>query len=163
VPGENVPQPQDASALDAKIARLDTEIKRLDQLRSSDLETVAATLAAAKETVVSAQLSMDKRLDQMNEFRDQLREQASTFVRSDTLNAFMTERRQALETMDSTFDKRYEELRNLIAIEREERKGNEGIKRGMGQTTTIIVAAIGLVGTVLGIVIILSNVLTGLP
>ncbi len=118
-----------------------------EQFRSHNREHVqldrAITLAVA---------SMDKRLDQMNEFRSQLADQVTTFARKESVDA-----------LDSATDRRFEELRGLIATEREERRANEGIKRGMGQTTTVIVAAIGLVGTMLGIVIILANVLTTAP
>lgn len=95
-----------------------------------------------------AEVSIDKRLDTMNEIRAQLRDQAGTFARS-----------EAVQAVDEALDRRYEELRTLIGTEREERRANEGIKRGMSQTTAVIVAVITVIGTLLGITVILSNLL----
>jgi biopolymer transport protein ExbB/TolQ len=127
------------------------------------VETHKDQHAAENRAVTAATVAMDKRLDQMNEFREQLRDQATSFVRRETLDAFIVERRHALEALGNEIDKRYEELRNLIATEREERRANEGVRRGMNATTAIIVTAIGVMGTVLGIVVVVVNLLTGSP
>lgn len=107
---------------------------------------------AEQRAVEAAVKAMDRRLDSMNEFRDQLRDQAGTFIRREQLEAFITQ-----------YERAHDEVLALIATEREERRANEGVKKGMSQTTGLIVTAIGVVGTVLGIIIVLSNVLTTAP
>ena len=107
---------------------------------------------AEYRAVEAAQASMDKRLDTMNEFRDQLRDQAATFVR-----------REALEVLDSYIDRRYEELRSLIGSEREERRANEGNRQGVSGSLGWIIAALGAAATIISIVVVLSNVLTTPP
>jgi len=102
--------------------------------------------SSESEAVKAAVTAMDRRLDEMNKFREQLRDQAADFARKD-----------ALDTLDAQATRQYEELRALIQTEREERRANEGVKRGMSQTTTIIVAAIGVAATLLSIVVILAN------
>ncbi len=61
-----------------------------------------------QEALASAAKDMDRRLDSMNEFRDQLREQAAEFVTMDAL--LELERRQGLfiETVKSEMIKRAE-------------------------------------------------------
>ena len=87
--------------------------------------------------------AMDKRLDSMNQFRDQLREQAGDFVNKDV------------------FEARFREIEKEIATERTARREAEGVKRGMSQTTAFIVGAITLVGIVLGILVVVINLATG--
>ena len=103
---------------------------------------------AEQRAIEAATTAMDKRLDAMNEFRDQLRDQAASFVRRDQL-----------ESLDASVDRRYEELRSLIATEREERRSNEGARRGINQSTAFIVGAIGLTGTIVGILVVVVNLL----
>jgi hypothetical protein len=107
---------------------------------------------AEQRAVEAATQAMDKRLDTMNEFRDQLRDQASTFVR-----------REQLESVESAIEKQVNELRTQIQMEREERRASEGTKRGISQSTGVIVGAISLVGVALGIVVVIINLLTGSP
>lgn len=104
---------------------------------------------AEQRALEAAVISMDKRLDAMNEFRDQLRDQAATFVR-----------RADLEGLEKQTDGKYEELRGLIATEREERRGAEGGRQGASSSIGWIVTAIGAAATILGIVIVVANLLT---
>jgi flagellar motor component MotA len=136
----------------------------------AEQEALAAALAAHKElheahstahsdrhiaeqqAVRAATTAMDRRLDEMNNFREQLRDQASTFAR-----------KEMVDSVETQASRQYEELRALIQTEREERRATEGVKRGMSSTTAIIVTAIGVVGTVLGIIIVGANLITGTP
>lgn len=114
----------------------------------------------ALEAAVKA---MDRRLDEMNQFRDSLREQASTFLRREQLEAFI-----------ATYERAHDEVVQLIRDEREERRtleashalvhrGEEGVKKGMSQSTAIIVGAIGLAATVISVVVVLINFVTATP
>jgi biopolymer transport protein ExbB/TolQ len=93
--------------------------------------------------------AMNERLKGMNEIRAQLNTQAATFQ---TLAAAGSE--------DKALHGRIDEMRErIVAIEKGDVK-QEG--RGLGQSATvaIIVGAIGLVGTILGIIVVLANLAT---
>ena len=105
--------------------------------------------ASEQDAVKAATTAMDRRLDGMNEIRTQLNDQAQTFARKD-----------AVDTLENQSTRQYEELRALIQTEREERRANEGAKRGISQGTAIIVGAIGLAATVVTTVVLLANFLT---
>jgi hypothetical protein len=118
---------------------------------------------AEYKALVAATSAMDRRLDQMNEFREQLRDQAASFVRQENFDTFKDERRHALTALDASIDVRIDSLTKLIQTEREERRATEGVKRGMSATTAIIVTAISVVGVALGIIVVVVNLLTGSP
>jgi hypothetical protein len=104
---------------------------------------------AEQRALEAAVVAMDKRLDSMNEFRDQLRDQAATFVRREQLEEFITR-----------YERAHDEVLGLVQTEREERRANEGSRRGTSSSIAWIIAAISAVGGVLGIIIVISNVLT---
>lgn len=115
---------------------------------------------AEQRAVLAATDSMDRRLDSMNEFRDQLRDQAATFLRREQLEAFVTQ-----------YERAHEEVVQQIRTEREERRaaeaahalihrGEEGVKKGMSQYTAIIVAGLGVTATVISVIVVLANFLS---
>lgn len=112
---------------------------------------------AEQRAVLAAQNSMELRLNSMNEFRDQLRDQASTFLRREQLETFVTQ-----------YERAHDEVVQQIRTEREERRaaeaahalihrGEEGVKKGMSQYTAIIVGAVGVAATVISVVVIIAN------
>jgi len=108
----------------------------------------------AEERAVKAAVSaMDKRLDGMNEFRDQLRDQAGTFVRTPEMQALEKQFRSDLESMDKRIDTEREERREQQSL-------RVGTQQGISQSTAFIVGAVGLVGAILGVIVIVSNFLT---
>jgi Flp pilus assembly protein TadB len=105
---------------------------------------------AEKQARDAAVASMEKRLESMNEFRDQLREQATTFQQVKTA-----------EAAHDAIDKRLDEMRErIVAIEKGDVK-QEGRSLGQGAVVAIIVGAVAFVGSILGIVIVVVNILTG--
>ena len=119
--------------------------------------------ASEQRAVDAAVKAMDRRLDSMNEFRDQLRDQAATFIRREQLEAFIAQ-----------YERAHDEVVQLIRTEREERRGNEathalvhgneeGQKKGISQSTAIIVGAIGLAATIITVVVVIINFLTATP
>lgn len=64
-------------------ALLATQVERIAALHA---EAHAREHALTGDALDKAAVSMEKRLESMNEFRDQLREQASTFVRRDMMD-----------------------------------------------------------------------------
>jgi hypothetical protein len=92
----------------------------------------------ARDTATAA---MEKRLEGMNEFRNQLRDQQATFVRREVFDALME---------------------RVTNIEKGDVK-QAGQRIGQGTVIATIVGAITFVGVVLGIVIVLANFATGTP
>jgi hypothetical protein len=113
----------------------------------------AAVHQAESQARDKAEASVDKRLEGMNEFRDQLRQQASTFLTIAVFEAWKEEYRRA-----------HDELRVLITDLQKTDLGTaerrSGLVKGQGMVIAAIVGSVSLVGTILGIVIVLSNVLT---
>jgi hypothetical protein len=68
-----------------------------------------------------------------------------------------------IESLEADMDRRYNELRTALLAEREERRDQQnlrvGAQRGISQGTAIIVGAVGLVGGVLAIVVVVANLL----
>lgn len=123
-----------------------------ESVHKNALDAHNAMHSAEDRAVNLAQMSMDKRLDGMNEFRDQLRDQASTFVGNDQFDAFV-----------SQYERAHQEVVALIATEREERRANEGKDKGQSSTVAWIFAGLGAASTILAMIIIFSNFATASP
>lgn len=115
--------------------------------REHSLDEKASTIALAahakehsleKDARDKAEHAIDTRLQTMNEFRAQLKDQASTFARADTVAA-LTDR--------------------IIAIEKLDIKG-EGKAIGQGTVIAVIIGAVTFIGTILGILIVVANFAT---
>lgn len=123
-------------------------------------------------SVATAAVSVDKRLEGMNEFRDQLREQARAFASSERLDSVSSAIDRRLIDMQQMLDRRFADAtkhtdekheanrQRIEAIEKKDVKG-EGKSLGQGTVVAIIVGAIALMGTLLTIVIAVANALTG--
>lgn len=59
---------------------VDTVKEHFDDLREADQRAIAAALAAAEKANEKADLANNKRFDGTNEFREQLNDQAATFI-----------------------------------------------------------------------------------
>ena len=88
------------------------------------------------EALLKAETSMDKRLQAMTEL---------------------------FAARDVAYGERFDGILEAIRVVRETDVKAEGRSLGQGATIAIIVAAIGFVGTILGIIIALANVATGTP
>lgn len=104
-----------------------------EQLHRSAYDAHVAQHGAEDRAVDLAQKAMDKRLDGMNEFRDQLRDQASTFVRRDQLDSFIAQ-----------YERAHAEVVSLIATEREERRADEGRDTGSLDARTLTFSIVGV-------------------
>jgi hypothetical protein len=93
---------------------------------------------------------------QSNEWRGSLSDLRITFAsKSD------------LESIEAQMRTGFESLRQALAEEREERRDQQnlrvGAQRGIGQGTAIVVGAVGFVGVVLSIIVIMVNFLSSAP
>lgn len=100
-----------------------------------------------------AEAAVDKRLEGMNEFRDQLRTQATSFL---TISVFDTWKEEDRRQND--------EMRALIIELQKTDLGSasrqSGLARGQGMVIAAIIGSISVASVLLGIVIAVANALT---
>ncbi len=110
-----------------------------------------------------AESANDKRFSSTNAYREQLNEMIRQLAPKEALDVFVKDVDRRFEESRKDRERRHEELRHAIsALERTDVKA-EGKGIGQGAVVAYIVTAIGLVGSVLAIVIVLSNALTTGP
>lgn len=109
---------------------------------------------AESEARDKAAAAVDKRLEGMNEFRDQLRQQATSFL---TIGVFDTWKEENRRGMD--------DIKGLIIELQKTDLGSSarssGLARGQGMIIAAIVGAITIGSVVFGLVISVINALTG--
>jgi hypothetical protein len=72
-----------------------------DQRFSDQEKAVQAALAAAEKAVTKAEMAAEKRFDAVNEFRQTLSDQQTTFVRQDVIDARMSSFEQQMKALTS--------------------------------------------------------------
>lgn len=118
---------------------VDTLKEYVEALRSDDQKAVQAALLAAKEAVIKAETATEKRFESVNEFRQQLGDQSNTFLPRPEYNA----QHKALEDRVTDLTDRMNKT--------------DGAKSGSDITVGKIYAAVGVVGAILAILVLLSN------
>lgn len=118
---------------------VDTLKAHYDQRFIDQDKAVQAALTAAKEATLKAEDASNKRFDSVNEFRSTLSDQVNTFL----------PRRE--------YDARHETLEKLVTEISDRINRSEGAKVGSDITIGKIYAAIGVVGAILGIIVLLTN------
>ena len=108
--------------------------RRYQQRFTAQEQAVAAALTSAKEAVSKAEAASEKRFDSVNEFRATLADQSATLISR-------TEVDQRFKGIDEKVD---------IIMGRMDRL--EGRAGGQTSTWAYIIAGIGLVGTIVGII-----------
>jgi len=101
----------------------------------SQEKAVAAALAAAKEAVAKAETASEKRFDAVNEFRQTLTDQTNTFLPRPEYNA------------------QHKALEEKVDIVTKKMNLDRGGEISMGK----IYAAVGAVGAILGMTVLLAN------
>ncbi len=110
-----------------------------------------------------AEQATDKRFTSVNGTRDQMAELIRSLASKDTVDGMALDTTRRWEENRKELDRRFDEQRLAITnIEKGDVKG-EGKELGRSTMVAIIVTAVGLVGTILGIVIVISNFATGTP
>jgi len=100
-----------------------------------------------------AETSIDKRLEGMNEFRDQLRTQASSFLTIAVFDAHWKDLGTQLGDIKLG-------ITDLQKTDLGSESRRSGFIRGQGQVIAAIITSVTLASLILGIVIILSNAFT---
>lgn len=104
---------------------------------------VALVHEASERAIFKAEAATEKRFESVNAFRAQLAAQTSSFL--------------PREVAESQFEAMNKRLGVLEAANR----FDEGRQKGVGMSAGVLVAALGAVATIITIVIVLANVLTG--
>lgn len=118
---------------------VDTLKEHFGQRFTDSDKAIQAALLAAKEAVLKAETATEKRFESVNEFRQQLSDQTNTFLSRLEYNA----QHKAIEDRVTDLTDRL----NRTA----------GAKEGSEITMSKIYGAIGAVGVVLGIIILIAN------
>ena len=118
---------------------VDTLKEHFEQRFQDSDKAVQAALQATKEAVLKAEVATEKRFESVNEFRAQLADQSSNLMpRSE-----YTVQHKALEDKISELTDRFNQ--------------SEGANKGSQITKGTMFAAIGALGTILGIVVLVAN------
>lgn len=117
----------------------DLDMREYDKLREADQRALKAALQAVKEDNEKKAVAMEKRFDSVNEFRQTLSDQTSTFLPRPEYVA----NHKALEDKIQALTDRM----NL----------KDGATKGSELTIGKIYAAIGGVGAILAIIVLLAN------
>lgn len=118
---------------------VDTLKEYIEQRFTDQDKAVQAALLAAKEAVLKAETASEKRFESVNEFRGQLADQTATLIP-----------RAEADTRFSALGEKVSDLTDRI-------NKTDGAKVGSEVTIGKIYAAIGVVGAVLGIIVLLAN------
>ena len=118
---------------------VDTLKEYVEQRFMDQDKAVQAALLAAKEAVLKAEVASEKRFEGVNEFRKTLSDQTATFL---TRNEYSGRHQAVVDKIDAL----------TLRI-----SATEGEKKGSDVTIGKIYAAIGVVGAVLGIIVLLAN------
>jgi len=102
-------------------------------------KAVQAALLAAKEAVLKAEVASEKRFESVNEFRGQLSDQTNTFMP-----------RTEAEQRTSALAEKISDLTDRV-------NKAEGATKGSEVTIGKIYAAIGAVGAILAIIVLLAS------
>lgn len=114
---------------------VDTLKEYFEQRFTDQDKAVQAALLAAKEAVLKAEVASEKRFESVNEFRQQLSDQTNTFIPRPEYTA------------------QHKALEDKVALLTDIMNQNKGGDISMNK----IYAAIGAVGAILGIIVIIAN------
>jgi len=133
---------------------LRTESRAANRLLSEQMAIAHREVHTAESQARDkAATAVDKRLEAMNEFRDQLRQQATSFLTISVFDTWKEENRR-----------QNEDLKVLITDLQKTDLGSEsrrsGTIRGQGMVIAAIVGSISVAATILGLVILVGNLLS---
>lgn len=115
--------------------RYATQTKALDAAFNSAERAVSAALQAAETAVQKAELASDKRFEAVNEFRNQLSDQASRFMTRDESLARHDRTQEQLKEVNSRLDL------------------NQGRNTGLDNAWAYIIGIVGVTGGIVGLIL----------
>lgn len=127
------------------VTHLTSLIKEVERRVDIRFDAVSAAVETAfreaQRATDKAELAAEKRIEGLNEFRGQLSDQAATFATKDSLE-------QLAERVSLMVDRTRDDLESLA----KRIDLREGSSQGRASTHAAIIAGVGVVGTLLGIV-----------
>lgn len=139
-----------------KIKYLETRIVSVDDKHSAAVSAVkevsAATSAASEKAILKAEDAQKELNIKNNEFRGQLKDQASLFISNAEARLQFTNFDDKLNLMRGDFERRIEHLSKIDS----ERSGKSA---GMQTSWAMLIAVIGIIGTIVSIIVAASVLL----
>lgn len=129
---------QQVSALSALT---DAKFVTFRTLIDSQAEKVALALTAADKAVMKSETATEKRFEGVNEFREQLRDQAATLAS-----------RREVESGEAALNAQIEVLRGRLTEITRRMDMKEGQSKGVSSSLAAIVTAIGATATLVGLI-----------
>lgn len=118
-----------------------------------------------EDALKKAATHIDQRLAAMNEFREQLRDQASTFVRRELMDAEIKAIAARLETaitgVEQLVSQRAQTNADKIAVLERYQAQTAGRDKGIGASWGVVLGAVGLVGGLISIVLFVLSLRGG--
>lgn len=105
-------------------------------------------------------IALERRLSLLNEFRETLREQTGSYITRREAQLAHDDLAKSIERMMHETERRFAEDRQRLSDIEKLDYGEKRQRMGVGAAVAIIVASIGLVGTILSIIIIAANFLS---
>lgn len=137
---------------------LEERDRRYSERFDAQEKAVAAALAAAKEAVIKAELSADKRFEGVNEFRATLSDQASTFMPRGEAHAMMQRLDDKIDSESTRLQEKLDSTNGLLAALNNSVEKVAGTKQGLTDAWIIMLGALGGVGTLFGILAVVYAV-----
>ena len=151
--------------------RFDAQTKALDAALAAQKEAVQTALVAAEKANTKAELSADKRFDSVNEFRQTLTDQATTFIprtEAEARIAALSEKLDDLKTYQAASIGRdavtvpgnttlIRELADQVRALHDERASRTGRAAGLNQGWVYLIGAAGFFATLIAIFFALSG------
>lgn len=118
-----------------------------------------------EDALKKAATHIDQRLAAMNEFREQLRDQAATFVRRELMDAEFKALAARLETaitgVEQLVSQRAQSNADRITVLEQNQAQAAGRDKGIGTSWAVVLAVVGLVGGLIGIVVFVLSLRGG--
>ncbi len=112
------------------------------------------------QAIDKAEAATDKRFATTNAYREQISDMIRSLASRDSVDVITKDVDRRFEEARKDRERRHEELRlAIITLERTDVKA-EGRGLGQGAVVAYIVTAVGLVGSILAILIVMANVLS---
>jgi len=125
---------------------IDAAERRADARFEAMKEMVDAAFNSSQKAIEKADFATEKRFEGVNEFREQLSDQASRFVTRETLDALIAK-------LETQIERTHEDL-DVLAKRVDVR---EGQVQGNRITVGNLVTAVTLAVAVIGVLVVLSN------
>lgn len=124
-------------------------------------QSVSAAEENAKENIEKALASIDRRFDSVNEFRDALSDLSKLMAKKDDVDNLGEKVVAADKALEARFEALYQRNRDDIDKLSRRMDLNQGADEGSRLTNTQYAAGLAALGTLIGILVVAANWLSG--